>query len=152
MDFLTGFTKISDALGGIKMKNLVKYDYNMIGGGIVRNETHRLIIGIILLIISIILYQSIDVWTLINASITEEYCENNINKMEISYKVKDVEYKKTVNRNLLVKGADKVIIYYDNTNPNYIKFNNLNYKIIIPILMIGGIYFIASYKKIDNLI
>jgi hypothetical protein len=145
MKIFSDLERISNSIGNTRIKDLIKYD-KLTGGGIVNNETHRLIIGIILIVISIILYTTINVWTPIKAKITSK----NNDKIKISYKVKNVEYIKNIESK--DNNDDEIDLYYDNTNPNYIKFYNINNKTVSIILLLIGIYFIGTYNNKNTLI
>ncbi len=111
------------------------------GGGSSMVNYINLLIGIIMIIIGMICMFYEKFWKTTEAQIVK-IKENN---MLIGYEINNVYFTKLIstytNNN---KEGDKIKIYYDKSDPNIIKTNMLNHKIIGTIIIVIGIYLILS--------
>jgi uncharacterized membrane protein len=134
-----------------KILEIIKNN-NMIGGD---NESRNfiiIIIAIIFIVIGFILYFYKNDWSSTNAIIKNITSVSSLNsKINIIYSVNLIEYSKTIiipNSNL---SKEPIIqIYYQNSNPNIIRFNNYSYSIIgIFLIILGLLILISNYIVIQ---
>jgi len=114
------------------IKNLNK---NLIGGNI-ENNNINIICGIIILVIGIIFITIKNPWILIDAKIMNiKKIQNNL-EIEIYYNLNSLEFLKKIFFSDNLDNTNFIKIYYDENNPNIIKLNNFDYKIIGFIIII----------------
>lgn len=119
---------------------------NQIGGGdsLMNNSIHY-IIGIILLIIGFLLYNSQDQWGKTIGVISNVKCNLNVCDSLVKYSVGEINFTKIlVSQENIYKVSDHVEIIYDKINPNIFKLHEFNYKYIGVIIMIIGIFTIIK--------
>lgn len=121
---------------------------NLTGGG-ENTNIMMIIIGLVILVIGIILLIIKNPWKHINAIIESNIFNNKNNIINISYIIDNKEYTKTLSQSTKID-TKYLSIYYDERNPNLIRFYNLNYKITGTILVIVGIFILINNFK-DNI-
>jgi uncharacterized membrane protein len=115
---------------------------NQTGGGdnLIYNYIH-LIIGIVLIVIGIMLYNVQDQWEKTTGMIINMEKNKNSSILLIEYKVfETILIKKITSPEIGYKTGDKIDILYEKVDPNIIKLNELNYKYIGTIILIIGLF------------
>lgn len=121
---------------------------NQRGGGNdnIINFCFHYIIGIILIIIGFLLYNSQDQWTKTTGKIIDVNCNFDSCASTIKYNVNNIEFKKNiVNLGKPYKVSDMIEVIYDKTNPNIFKLYEFNYKYIGIIILLIGLFTLMRY-------
>jgi len=119
------------------------------GGNIIINTCFQYIIGIILIIIGFLLYNSQDQWGKTIGTITTVNCDLKKCYYTVEYSVYNIIFNKNivnkVNYNNY-KISDKIEIIYNKTDPNIFKLYEFNYKYIGIIISLIGLLSIIKFK------
>lgn len=121
---------------------------NQRGGGneSILNFCFHYIIGLILIVIGFLLYNSQDQWERTIGTIIAIDCNFDACISLIKYSVNNIEFKKNiVNLGKTYKVSDRVEVIYDKTNPNIFKLHEFNYKYIGIIILLIGLFIFVRY-------
>ena len=158
MDFsLDTPRNLEDNILNKKLFTLMKTNvYNkMYGGGYIDNSNCVvMIIGVALLIVGFVLCWFKNDWVETKANIKNIFCGNQDNQsytnstecnISISYSVGPIEYSKIIKmKKSNIPTEQYISIYYQESEPNYIRLYNFNYSVIGIILIIFGIFILAT--------
>jgi hypothetical protein len=116
------------------------------GGGNSYIEYMNLIIGIIIIILGLLIFNSNMYWKTTTGVITNIKNENNYLNILISYDIDNQNFNKYIKilNNYSYKIDDIIKINYDINNPNIIKLHKFNYEYIGIIIIIIGIFVIIK--------
>ncbi len=111
------------------------------GGGYSMVNYINLLIGIVMIIIGMMCMFYEKFWNTIDAQILKI----KENDMLIGYEINNIYFTKLINTYVNnYKEGDKIKIYYDKSDPNIVKTNMFNHKIIGTIIITIGMYLILS--------
>jgi hypothetical protein len=116
------------------------------GGGSSIITYINLIIGLMLMVIGIILLFNNKFWDSTLAEIIKINEVSNEKNLLIKYQINDVYFRKIISLNTkkIYKVGDKMIIFYEKTNPNIIKLNIYGNKWVGVLLIIISMFFIVK--------
>lgn len=130
-----------------KLSNILARDNDniLVGGGKNAFLFIKLLVGMLLLITAIFIFNMIDYWKRINANIINVNNDSQC-QIDINYVVDDVSYTKTIIMPIANNcNYNKTIdIYYYITNPNIIQLNVYKYYLFSFILIILSVFCLLS--------
>lgn len=126
-----------------KISSILTRDKNnvLIGGGnSYVYEIFKLIVGIMLIITGLFIFNMRDYWNQIQAKVINVYDSMNQCQVNITYTIEDVVYRKNIvlPTSYNCNYSDKIDIYYYMSNPNIVQLSVHNYFIFGLSLIILG--------------